>query len=268
MEKFDFHTHSDRSDGTLAPAALVAAAKEAGVKRLALTDHDCILGLGEAAEAGKRLGIRVIPGLEIDTEYPDKLHLLGLGIDPQNEALRVFAVRNVLRRKNRNSAMIEKLEQAGIHIRPYLRQGRGSSTRLHLALALVEGGYAKSVGAAFGDYLLQGKVGYVSSPRIQPEDAIGLVHQAGGLAVLAHPCKMDCDIHSLVNRLARAGLDGIEAFYPAATPGQRAAHVSLARQYGLLVSCGSDFHGGNRPGTLGDAWSDDPALEPIYDRLS
>ena len=106
------------------------------------------------------------------------------------------------------------------------------------------------------------------SRRIEPEAAIELIHRAGGLAVLAHPCKMNCDIHSLVDRLAKAGLDGIEAFYPTATPGQKAVHLSLARQYGLLVSCGSDFHGENRAVSLGDAWEDDPALIPIYERLA
>ena len=267
MEKFDLHTHSNRSDGTLEPSELVTAAKKAGVKLMSLTDHDCILGVEEAMEAGKSMGVRVVPGLEIDTEHPAKLHMLGLGIDPENEALKEFSKQNILRRSHRCRAIVDKLEEAGIHIAPHMRQSRGAMTRLHVATALVEGRYAKNISAAFDDYLSDGKVGYIHRQRIQPEEAIELIHHAGGIAVLAHPCKMNCNVHSLVDRLAAAGMDGIEAFHSAATPGQREAHISIARQYGLLVSCGSDFHGGNRPAVLGDTWEDDPVLEPIYNRL-
>ena len=268
MDRFDLHTHSSLSDGTLMPKALVAAAKAAGLGLMALTDHDCILGLVEAMEAGRELGVKVIPGLEIDTEHPAKLHMLGLDIDPANAELAVFAQENVLRRSRRGSAMVAQLEAAGVHILPHMPQSRGAMTRLHVAVALVAGGYAQSVNEAFQNYLRPGQAGYVHSRRIEPEAAIELIHRAGGLAVLAHPCKMNCDIHSLVDRLAKAGLDGIEAFYPTATPGQKAVHLSLARQYCLLVSCGSDFHGENRAVSLGDAWEDDPALIPIYERLA
>lgn len=268
MDKFDLHTHSNLSDGTLPPKALVAAAKAAGLAMMSLTDHDCILGMAEAMEAGKELGVKVIPGLEIDTEHPAKLHMLGLGIDPVNAEMAAFAEQNVLRRNRRNNAMVEQLEAAGVHILPHMLQSRGAMTRLHVAVALVAGGYAQNINEAFQNYLRPGQAGYVHSPRIEPEAAIALIHRAGGLAVLAHPCKMNCDMHSLVDRLAEAGMDGIEAFYPTATPGQKEGHLSLARQYGLLVSCGSDFHGENRAVSLGDAWEDHPALAPIYERLA
>lgn len=268
MLKFDLHTHSNLSDGTLPPREVVRGAKEAGVSLMALTDHDCTLGVREALQAGEELGVRVIPGLEIDAQFPVKLHILGLGIDLQNEAMRTFARESVLRRGRRNRAIVDKLEAAGYHIRQYVRQSRGAMTRLHVALALVEGGYTPSVASAFTDYFKPGQAGYVPSPRIEPEDAIALIHQAGGIAVLAHPCKIVADVHALVDRLAKAGLDGIEALYPSATSGQRAEHISLARQYGLLISCGSDFHGGNRNVSLGDAWEDNPILEPIYERLA
>lgn len=268
MEKYDLHTHSNRSDGTLSPWEVVDAAKAAGVGLMALTDHDCILGVAEAVEAGEKLGVRVIPGLEIDTEFPCKLHMLGLGIDPENEALLAFVEQNALRRSRRNKAILDRLEEAGVYILPYIQQSQGTVTRLHVALALVEGGYAASVPQAFQAYLREGRAGYVPSRRIEPEAAIGLIHQAGGLAVLAHPSKLECDVHSLVDRLAKAGLNGIEAFYPSATPGERTAYLSLSRQHGLLVSCGSDFHGANRPVALGSAWEDHPALAALYERLA
>ena len=269
MEKMDLHTHSNKSDGTLSPREVVAAAREAGVALLALTDHDCTLGVAEALEAGKALGIRVIPGMELDTEFPTELHMLGLHIDPANEELQAFMAENTRRRQARNEAILQKLAEAGADVRPFLPRLSGNPTRLHVALALVQGGYAQSIGQAFQAYLNRGMPGYVDTRRISPEDAIGLIHRAGGLAVLAHPCKLKADVPALVARLAGAGLDGIEAYYPTATPGQRAEALALARQHGLLVSCGSDFHGANRPANaLGCAWAPDAALEPIYERLA
>ncbi|MEA5059094.1 MAG: PHP domain-containing protein [Candidatus Pelethousia sp.] len=268
MEKFDLHTHSNQSDGTLPPGEVVAVAKKAGVSLMALTDHDSIQGVAVAVKAGGKLGVRVVPGLEMDTEFPIELHMLGLGIDPGNAALLAFMEQNALRRQARNQAILAQLEKTGIHLPTSSVKSRGTVTRLHVALALVAGGYAQSVAGAFETYLRAGKAGYVHSNRIEPEAAISLIHEAGGIAVLAHPCKLACDVHALVYRLAVAGLDGIEAFYPVATPGQRARDLSLAEQYGLLVSCGSDFHGANRPVVPGSAWENHPALAPIYDRLN
>ena len=265
MEKFDLHTHSNLSDGTLRPAELVAEAQAAGISLLALTDHDCTLGVREAMEAGERLGVRIVPGLEMDTEFTEELHLLGLGINPEHDGLAAFMAHNARRRLDRNEAILQKLEGMGIPVRPLVAQARGTVTRLDVALALVQGGYAEHVAAAFETYLGRGKPAYAESKRIQPEDAIRLIHEAGGLAVLAHPCKLKADVHAMADRLSKAGLDGIEALYPTATPGQRAAHISLARQYGLLVTAGSDFHGTHRPNQLGAAWVDDPVLEGVYD---
>ena len=267
MEKFDLHTHSNMSDGSLTPTEVVKAAHEAGIALLALTDHDCTLGVEEAMEAGRRLAMGIVPGMELDTEYHEELHMLGLGIDVAYPPLKEFMRENARRRQDRNESILRKLEQAGINIQPYMPLTKGNLTRLHIALALMAGGYAQNIPEAFQRYLLRGMPGFVESRRIQPEAAIDLIHRAGGLAVLAHPCKIKGNIPSLIDRLAKAGLDGLEAFYPTATAGQRAAHISLARQYGLLLSAGSDFHGANRANVLGSAWEDTDLLAPIYQRL-
>lgn len=268
MVPMDLHTHSNMSDGTCAPSLLVEKAKAAGLGLLALTDHDCTLGIAEALAAGERLGIRVIPGLELDTEFPTELHMLGLGIQPEHPALLDFVARNTLRRRERNERILDQLAAAGADVRPFFPAQQGTPTRLHVALALVAGGFAPTIGEAFRGYLFRGRPGYVETKRISPEDAIALIHQTGGLAVLAHPCKIKADVAALVARLHQAGLDGLEAFYSTATPGQRDAYISMAQQYGMLLSCGSDFHGENRPdNALGCTWQDTPLLEPIQTRL-
>lgn len=265
MEPMDLHTHSNMSDGTCTPSLLVEKAKAAGLGILALTDHDCIQGIPEAMEAGERLGIRVVPGLELDTEFHTELHMLGLGVDPQHPALQEFAARNAQRRQARNEAILNQLAAAGVDVRPFFPAQHGTPTRLHVALALVAGGFAPTIGEAFRNYLFRGTPGYVETKRILPEDAIALIHQAGGLAVLAHPCKVKADVAALVAHLHPAGLDGLEAFYPTATPGQRDTYISMAQQYGMLLTCGSDFHGDNRPDNrLGCTWQQSPLLEPVY----
>ncbi len=124
MVPMDLHTHSNMSDGTCTPSLLVEKAKAAGLGILALTDHDCIQGLPQALEAGERLGIRVIPGLELDTEFPTELHMLGLGVDPQHPALQDFAARNALRRQERNEKILAQLAAAGADVRPFFPPSR------------------------------------------------------------------------------------------------------------------------------------------------
>ena len=159
MEPMDLHTHSNMSDGTCTPSLLVEKAKAAGLGIVALTDHDCIQGIPEAMEAGERLGIRVVPGLELDTEFHTELHMLGLGVDPQHPALQEFAARNAQRRQARNEAILNQLAAAGVDVRPFFPAQHGTPTRLHVALALVAGGFAPTIGEAFRNYLFRGTPG-------------------------------------------------------------------------------------------------------------
>ena len=255
--RMDLHCHSTMSDGTYSPAAIIRMAAKAGIDILALTDHDTMSGVPEAMQAGEEQGILVLPAVELDTESPFELHILGLDVNPNDSALCEALLEIQLRRRRRNEKILDKLRAAGYDVASYLRESEGNTTRLHIAMALCEAEYAPTIKDAFRDFLLPGTPGYYTEQRLTPPEAIDLLRGAGGIPVLAHPCHIHANPHQLVDELAQAGLLGIEAYYPASTHGQTQTFLSLAAQYGLLVTCGSDFHGKNREGTpLGCAWRD------------
>lgn len=268
MQKFDFHTHSYCSDGTKAPAEVARAAKQNGLAAFALTDHDTLAGLAEAEAEAKTLGIKFVPGLEFDIKADFTLHILGLGVDRENAALKQLVSMAEERRKRRNEEMLKRLFDAGYDIY-FSREGvKGVYSRLHMALALVERGYARDKTDAFRRFLSAGGIGYVTFGGTPRAAAIASIHAAGGVAVLAHPMKLKCDVHSLTDELVKLGLDGIEAFYPGTSERERALYLSLCAQYGLFATTGSDFHGENRPdAALGCAWEEDKALERAWERL-
>lgn len=260
MKPFDLHTHSCCSDGTDTPQTLVTLAAQAGLGAVAVTDHDTMDGVPAALAAGEACGIRVIPGVELDQEWPYELHILGLGVDVHSAALQTALIRARERRTQRNERIRQQLLAAGHDVAPHLSL-QANVTRLHFAKALVSMGAAKSISDAFARYLSPGTVGYAHARRLEPRESISLIHESGGVAVLAHPCNIRGNIHKLVYQLVQWGLDGIEAYYPGTMAGQLALFESFAAQYGLLVSCGSDYHGANRPDRrLGCAWQDSPSL--------
>lgn len=267
--RFDLHTHSCISDGTFTPSEIVREAKKAGVKLLALTDHDNIMGVAEAVEAGKREGISVLPAVEMDNEWPHELHILGLDIDPCNPTLlRALEIARE-RRERRNRIIYDLLKEAGYDVRDVVGRDESCTTKLHIAHGLIRAGYANDVKDAFARFLRQGQVGYYAEKRFTPKQVMDIIHLADGIPVLAHPCHIRGNIHALVRELRDMGLMGIEAYYSSATPRQTELHVSLARQNRLLVTCGSDCHGANRPGVdVGCAWQDVPVLERTYQTLT
>jgi len=268
MDRYDLHTHSYYSDGTDSPADLVKNAKEAGLSLVALSDHDTVLGVKEVLDAGRALKIKVLPAIEIDAQFETELHILGYGIDIENSGIKAHEAEAAARRVKRNGEIVSKLEAAGFHIAPYLEQSRGNGTRLHLARALMLAGYADTVRNAFDNYLKRGGAGYVSSIRPEPKRVISLIHESGGLAVLAHPRKLNADIHAVTDMLTSFGLDGIEAYYPLSTEGEISLFVSLAKQFGLFVTCGSDHHGSNRKNAeLGSTWRNVEELKKTYTLL-
>ncbi len=265
MDRYDLHAHSYYSDGTDSPSELVKNAKEAGLSLVALSDHDTVSGVGEALKAGRALKIDVLPAIEIDAQFETELHILGYGIDIENPGIKAHEAEAAARRVKRNGEIVKKLEKAGFHITPYIEQSRGNGTRLHLARALMLAGYADTVRNAFDRYLKRGGAGYVESIRPEPQNVISLIHESGGLAVLAHPKKLNADVHAMTGMLCSFGLDGIEAYYPLSTQGEISLFVSLAKQYGLFVTCGSDHHGANRKNAeLGSTWRDVKQLNETY----
>lgn len=269
MKPFDLHTHSFYSDGTDSPRALLENVKAAGLSLVALSDHDTTEGVLEAVEAGRALGVDVLPAIEIDAQFETELHILGYGVDLSSPALRAHEAQSAARRAARTEEIVKKLEAAGLHITPYLEESRGNGTRLHVARAIMLAGYSDTVRNAFDTYLKRGGVGFVQTLRPSPRSVIELIHEAGGLSVLAHPKKLKADVHATVDMLAELGLDGIEVYYPLSTDGELSLFLSLARQYGLFATCGSDHHGANRKNAqLGSTWRDVEALRETYALLT
>ncbi|HEU0116716.1 MAG TPA: PHP domain-containing protein [Thermomicrobiales bacterium] len=257
----DLHTHSQYSDGSDTPAALVANAAAVGVRVLGLTDHDTIAGLAETAAAAAAAGIDFLPGVEISTSLPlapaapDRrlpIHLLGYAFEPTHQALRDALAAHALARSIRVGQMIERVNQTiaanggpAEAVNPQRvidLAGRGSIGRPHLAQALVETGRAANVGDAFERWLGRGKPGYVRRAPVDTLATIALIRRAGGAPVLAHPLEYG-DLDALLPRLVAAGLLGIETDYGDYDAASRAALHRLADRFGLVASGGSDYHG-------------------------
>lgn len=258
---FDLHLHSNCSDGFDAPARVVEQAAECGVTLMALTDHDNVSGVIEAMHAGDRLGLRVLPAIEMDTEWSHELHILGLDIDIFEPELVRALEQARTRRGLRNNEIAERLKSAGYDILPFLNGGTEVATRLNIAIALVAGGFAESTRDAFVRFLRKGCPGYFAVERFTPEEVISLIRGAGGIPVWAHPMHGHPDVHVLTDQLKSLGLMGLEAYHPSMSEGEADVLVSIARQQKLLVTCGSDYHGANRPGVVpGQTWREHPVL--------
>ena len=261
-QPFDLHLHSKCSDGSDSPSEVISRAASLGVTLAALTDHDCVTGVTEALTAGKSLGVRVLPALEMDTEWPHELHILGLDVDIAEPRLSAALETARQRRIERNGEIIRRLRIAGVEIEPLLNRDGGVATRLHFALALVAGGFAETAREAFTRYLHKGRPGYFAVERFTPEQVIALILGAGGVPVWAHPMHGNPDPHKLSALLRGYGLMGLEAFHPSISEGEGALLVSIARQSGMLVTCGSDYHGLNRAEVVpGQTWRACAALE-------
>ncbi|MEY8515949.1 PHP domain-containing protein [Lachnospiraceae bacterium 29-84] len=254
MGIIDLHTHSTESDGTLSPEALVEHAKELGLSAIALTDHDTVNGLPKARRRAKELGIELVPGIELSTDYEGmEVHILGYYMDETEPAFLTKLQEFVDGRERRNDQMMELLQKEGFAITMEdLRRENPDSviTRAHISRYLVEHGFVKDKATVFQVYLGDGRRCYVPREKITPFEAIRLIQLGGGLAFFAHPvlCHMeDGRLRSFVQSLKEAGLAGIEAMYSLNRPEDEAYLKRLAEEYGLLVSGGSDFHGENKP---------------------
>ncbi|MFZ5453779.1 MAG: PHP domain-containing protein [Thermodesulfobacteriota bacterium] len=251
----DLHTHSTASDGSYPPAEVVRLAKDAGLKAMALTDHDTVDGLAEALAAGEELGVEVIPGVEISTRYAgDTMHILGYFLDFRSGRLAERLAVLQQARKDRNPKIIAKLNALGIPVtieQVERLSGGGQVGRPHIARALLESGYVTTMQQAFDIYLKNGGKAYVAKYRFPPAEALGMIREAGGVPVLAHPFTLELGsagaLRDLLRDLQALGLAGIEVFYADHSPEQEALYLKLAAELGLLVTGGSDFHGDNKP---------------------
>jgi len=240
----DLHTHSTASDGTLPPERVVEAAKRCNLAALALTDHDSIAGVAAAREAGDRLGIRVVAGCELSAFQDDhEVHLLALHLTRIETLERRLAELRALRYE-RAQNIVEKLNGLGVEITfdEVLGQANGGAVgRPHVARALIARGAVQDFKDAFVRYLGNGGSAFVPKARLSVEDAIEIAHEAGGLAVWAHPA--EGGRRERLEPLVNAGLDGVEVRHPGHSAEDIKRLEALAEFFGLVVSGGSDWHG-------------------------
>jgi predicted metal-dependent phosphoesterase TrpH len=253
----DLHTHSTASDGIYSPTELLHRAKDIGLRVVALTDHDSTDGLLEAAQVASKLDIELIPGIEINTDVAGgEVHVLGYF--PEYERPAFQAVLKVLRdaRERRGQRMVELLNEQGIAVSwERVREiAQGSVGRPHVAKALLEAGYVKTIGEAFDTYIGKGCYAYVPRYRLTPVDAVHLIVSANGLPVIAHPVELPglAELRSWLPELCEAGMAGLETYYGPYTTAEEQALRALADEFQLIPTGGTDFHGpGIHPTPLG-----------------
>jgi len=253
----DFHTHSNASDGSYSPADLVRKAHGLGITTLALTDHDCLAGLPEAAATANELGMRFVHGVEIEISFgPGEFHLLGLDMQLEagpDEELAAALGELAESRERRNREILECFVELG-HDVDYneikTMYGTGSIGRPHIAEYLVSKGIVKNKQLAFDKYLAKGKPYFIQKDCISLERAITLIHRSGGLAFVAHPMSLFVSwtrLRTLLPAWQEQGLDGLEAWHPLARIVDCERLEKLALDNGMRVSAGSDYHGPIRP---------------------
>ncbi len=255
MNCIDLHIHSTYSDGTYTPSELIDLAFEKKLKVVALTDHDTIDGVVEFQKSANKKGIIPISGVEISADYKGReIHILGLYVNINCKKLQKFLSKIIQARKKRNKILIKLLNDLGydITIENVLKYSKGDIIgRLHFALALIEKKYFKSIAEAFDHCLLKGQAGYHSREIPSPKDAICAIHEAGGIAIWAHPAfKVDSPIdfvEKTIKDLKPLGLDGMETFYTTYSEEVHLAMKNIAEKNDFIQTGGSDFHGDNQP---------------------
>lgn len=271
----DLHTHSRASDGTDTPAALVERAASLGLHAVALTDHDTLSGLEEAAGAAERAGIRLVQGTELSVEHDDlKIHMLVHFLEPGSGPLqdRLAELRDG--RTTRNTRIVAKLNDLGYEISEsdVAAQAGGEAVgRPHIADALIAKGYFESRAEVFDAVLADGGAAYVQRLRLTATDAIPLAAASGAVTTVAHPYTIDRNAATyppLFAELRDLGLSGLEAHYPEHSPELRAHLDDLATDLGLVATGGSDYHGTGKPGIeLGSGYGDLDVPDRVLDEL-
>lgn len=243
----DLHIHTNHSDGFYSPAKIVEKADEVGLKIISITDHDTLYGIPEATEHAKKFGIEVIPGLEISSDIADvEVHILAYFIDINDEELNRYLKFFRDERYHRAERIIHKLNNLGLHIdiEDVLKfSGDSAICRPHIAEALVKKEFVSNYNSAFSKYLGNNAPAYERKVHISPASAFKIIHDAGGIAIIAHPGNLS---ENLIKDLIYAGVDGFEVVHPSHNEQQLKYYKWLCNAYFLLQSGGSDFHGGKK----------------------
>ncbi len=254
MDKFiDLHTHSVKSDGSMEPAEVVRLAKENGLAAIALSDHDNIDGVAEAMAEGERIGVEVVPAIELSAVAKTETHILGYYIDITNKTLLDTLERVRLVRDRRQEETCGKLRELGFDVTmDEARELAGSTVlcRAHFARLMTNKGYVESPKEAFNLYLSNGKPAYSSIQALTDKEAVALIRDAGGLSFVAHLNQThltDDELRVFLSGLKAGGLDGVEGYYTEYTDDMHTRYTALAKELDLLVSGGTDFHGAMKP---------------------
>ena len=266
----DLHMHSTASDGARAPEDVATAAHAAGLTAIALTDHDTVAGVDAARSAGERLGLRVITGVELSADDDGReIHILGLHLerlDLIEVAMREFRAT----RLDRARRMVDQLNALGVPVtlESVLAESSGGAVgRPHVARAVVAGGWALDAREVFDRWLGNGRPANVPKQRLDVGDSIRLVHEAGGLAIVAHP-GVDCN-RTRIDRLVALGLDGLEVRHPSHSADETRRLGALVEHFRLVPSGGSDWHGAPEgPRTIGCMQVPYEVLQRQEDRLA
>ena len=250
MPRIDLHTHSNRSDGTFEPAEVVRLAAERALDVVALTDHDTTDGLAEALATGSVVGVEVVPGVEFSAEFEgNSVHVLCYWMDPQDAALQLELRRLREDRFRRGELMVGKLQELGLPVafqRVRAIAGDATIVRPHIAQAMVEAGVVATEKEAFERYIGDGGPAHVAKHALDPVDAVALIDGAGGVCALAHPGMWGDQSAvpvELIERMAAAGMRGLEVDHPDHTPEMRERYRTVAGELGLIATGGSDCHG-------------------------
>ncbi len=250
---YDLHIHSTMSDGESTPEELVDVALQRGLSAIALTDHDTIEGVERGLQYARKKGLHFIPGIELSAYDDCEVHILGYNVDYQSSFFveKIYELQQI--RKARNQEIIRKLRAHGVKIKVTNELEGNSKGRSHIAAMLVEQGFVRTKGEAFDKYLGKGAPCYLSTMRISAVEAVELITQGGGTAVLAHPYRFmqehDCD--SFIKSMVDVGLKGIEVYYPNYGAEARGELIALANRYNLICTGGSDHHSESHGAKLG-----------------
>lgn len=252
MNTIDLHVHTTASDGTASPAEVVRMARELGLSAIAVTDHDTVSGCAEALAEGQALGLEVVPGVELSSRYGKTIHILGYFLRTGSPALTRVLDWIVAERDERNRKMAALMAADGIPVdyEEMLRRFGPVIGRPNFGQVLVEQGYAESVQDAFDRYIEKGQPYYLPRKMLSIERSVEVIREAGGVPVLAHPFQYRLEesaLRQLIEHCMDHGLLGLECRYSLYDEKQSQYLLSLAREYGLTPTGGSDYHGANKP---------------------